>query len=125
MKIREITDKHIVFDDGSKMCYDHSQECCEHNWADFEYVKHCNLSVTTGKIINIMNVEFEPDLHKMFGGGVSKMGFILMSKDGDRFFVPCYSDQNGYYTDELILYYINANGKVEAIDVTDFVEERC
>ena len=124
MKIKEITDEHIKFDDNSEMYYDHNQDCCEYNWADFEYIKQCNLSTTTGKTIDIFEVEFEPSLQKMFGGGVSEMGFKLMAKNGDKFFVPCYSDQNGYYTNELILYYRDANGRIDNIDITHLVEER-
>ena len=35
MKIKEITDYTIVFDNGNIISYEHDQEWCEWNYADF------------------------------------------------------------------------------------------
>ena len=35
MKIIKVTDEAIVFSNGNKITYDHVQECCEYNFADF------------------------------------------------------------------------------------------
>ena len=35
MKIIQVTDEAIVFSNGNKITYDHVQECCEYNFADF------------------------------------------------------------------------------------------
>ena len=35
MKIKLITDDYILFDNGSKITFDHDQDCCEYNYADF------------------------------------------------------------------------------------------
>lgn len=36
---------------------------------------------------------------------VKDFGFQFGNNDGRMFFVPCYSEQNGYYTNELEIYY--------------------
>lgn len=36
MKIKKVTEDFIEFDNGSKITFDHIQECCENNYADFE-----------------------------------------------------------------------------------------
>jgi hypothetical protein len=93
-KIRKITEDQILFDDGSKIWFDHCQDCCEHNYADFEQLD---------------------DLARAHNFNTSKM---LFEKSGDHgfifgdnrrtFFVPCYSVQNGYYTTAVDIYF---NGK--------------
>lgn len=35
MKIIEVNYEHILFDNGSVITFDHEQECCEYNYADF------------------------------------------------------------------------------------------
>ena len=35
MKIIQVTDEAIVFSNGNKITYDHVQDCCEYNFADF------------------------------------------------------------------------------------------
>ena len=36
MKIIQVTDEAIVFGNGNKITYDHVQDCCESNFADFK-----------------------------------------------------------------------------------------
>lgn len=36
MKIKKVDDIRILFDNGSEITFDHVQECCEYNYADFE-----------------------------------------------------------------------------------------
>ena len=36
MKIIEITNDYIKFDNGKCITYDHEQDCCEDNYADFD-----------------------------------------------------------------------------------------
>lgn len=124
MKIKEITEYKIIFDNDYEMYYDHDQDCCEDNYADFEILKTYNLSTKTGKMISIFDVEFAESLCDMFVDGVEYMGFNIQSTIGEKFFIPCYSDQNGYYTTELVLYLKKKLGVVEKLDVTEFVNER-
>jgi len=90
IKIVSINDKAIEFSDGSRITFDHDQDCCEWNWADFEQLD--DLART---------YKFQlPLCFEAVDGSGFRFG------DNRRmFFVPCYSDQNGYYTDEIDIYY--------------------
>lgn len=93
MKIVEITDGHIKFDNDKAITFDHEQDCCEYNYADFEQIDDLARSYCFDE--KSLRFEF-----------VEESGFRF----GDRyalFFVPCYSDQNGYYTDHIDIYYDN------------------
>jgi hypothetical protein len=88
--ISNITDEAIIFSDGSTITFDHNQDCCEWNYADFS------------------QIEDEARIHKFLlplrFEAVENAGFRF--GDGRRmFFIPCYSEQNGYYTDEIDIYY--------------------
>ena len=37
-KISEITESSVIFEDGSIITYDHEQDCCENNYADFNQI---------------------------------------------------------------------------------------
>ena len=38
MKIVSVTEKAITFSNGKKITWDHSRDCCEYNYADFEQI---------------------------------------------------------------------------------------
>lgn len=91
MKIKEVTDEHILFDDGSEITYDHYCDCCETNYADFEQLD------TIAR-----NTEFDSDL--VFEEA-DDFGFRFGNKPNKMFFVPCYSNQNVYYSNDVDIYY--------------------
>lgn len=95
MKIRQVTDEAIIFDNGNTITFDHEQDCCEYNYADF--------SILNENVVNY-NYNFKENLKFR---AVEGMGFKFGS-DGRWIFIPCYSEQNGYYTEEIDIYY---NGK--------------
>ena len=35
MKIANVTEEAIIFDNGNKITFDHERDCCEYNYADF------------------------------------------------------------------------------------------
>jgi len=90
MKIKEVTKDDIVFDNGNVITHDHEQDCCEHNYADFEELQE-----------DAKDYEFDEDLifEKVTGG------FRFGSKNTPMFFIPCYSDQNGFYGFDVDIYY--------------------
>jgi hypothetical protein len=100
MKIKEVTDEHILFDNGNTITFDHEQDCYERNYADF--------SILTENNVNY-NYDFDEKLIFSFVDG---LGFVFGSKDERDnmrwIFIPCYSEQNGYYTNEISIFY---NGK--------------
>ena len=91
MRILEVTEEHIEFDNGMKITFDHEQDCCESNYADFEQLEEAALSV-----------EFDDELKFE---EVDEGGFRFGSSDDQMFFIPCYSEQNGYYTDAIDIYF--------------------
>ena len=91
MKILSINDECIEFDNGSTITYSHSADCCEWNYADFKQVDDLALTV-----------EFDEELDFEV---VDNVGFRFGNNDGRMFFVPCYSEQNGYYSNDLVVYF--------------------
>ena len=121
MKIKEIKEDGIIFDNGYELEYYHEQDCCEHVYADFDILSNYNLSTKTGKTINIKEIDFKEELEELIEG-IQEQGFNIVSKIGEKFFVPCYNEQNGYYSSELEL--ILRKGKTkEIIDISNFVKD--
>lgn len=121
MKIKEINEKNIIFDNGYKLEYYHEQDCCEMVYADFEVLKSYNVSTKTGKNIKIEEIDFSESLREI-AVGVEKMGFNMISKIGEKFFIPCYNDQNGYYSSDLELILYKEKTK-ETMDISKFVKD--
>lgn len=97
MKIKNVTDDFIEFDNGNKITYEHEPDCCEYNYADFSILNKNNINYS---------LNFNPELTFDFIDG---MGFRFGSEDeaGNMrwIFIPCYSDQNGYYSSDIDIYY--------------------
>ena len=86
--ISEITDEAITFSNGQKITFDHEQDCCEWNYADF------------GSLDDIAK-------NYQFKGKLQFEAVDCGFRFGDSramFFVPCYSEQNGYYTNAVDIY---------------------
>lgn len=76
--------------------YEHEPDCCEVNWADFSVLE-----------VFYKNEEFDRyEVAPVDGGFVLK----LISNHGGAFdyeftklgiYIPCYSDQNGYYSSDV------------------------
>lgn len=87
-KITEFYENLIKFDDGTAIIAFHSQDCCEHNYADCEQLDDI-----------ARNTDF--DTSKLEIDILQDQGFRFGNKPGKMFFVPCYSVQNGYYSTTL------------------------
>ena len=90
MKILKLENNKLYFTNGDVISYDHEQDCCEHNYADFEQLD--DLAYT---------IEFNTPLEFE---AVDNAGFRFGNK-GNMVFVPCYSEQNGYYSSWVDIYY--------------------
>lgn len=90
-KIIKLEENLIKFDDGTTITADHSQDCCEYNYADCERVD----DIAKYTDFDTANLEFE---------AVEGSGFRFGNKPGKMFFVPCYSEQNGYYSSDVDIY---------------------
>lgn len=90
MRILKITECSIEFDNGKEITFEHDQECCEINYADFEQLDSL-----------ARDVDFsEPLVFEEFD-----YGFRFGNPPINMFFVPCYSIQNGYYSSLLDIWY--------------------
>jgi len=94
MRISKVTDKAIIFDNGNTITFSHDRDCCEWNYADF--------SILNPNVINY-NYDFNEDLDFE----EKEEGFVFGS-NGHWIFIPCYSEQNGYYSNDVDIEY---NGK--------------
>lgn len=104
MKIIEVTEDYIAFDNGKKITYNHTPDCCESNFADFEH-------------IDDEARQYDYDENLIFEIAID-YGF----KFGDErrmFFVPCYSVQNGYYSSSVDIIYDGEVVLVTDCDVTE------
>lgn len=91
MRIDLVNEEGIEFDNGNKIRYQHEQDCCENNYADFEQLEE-----------SALGVEFNEDLTFE---EVPWAGFRFGSVGTPMFFVPCYSEQNGYYSSSITIIY--------------------
>jgi len=122
VKIKNITESNIIFDNGYELEAFHDRDCCEDVYADFSVLQTYNVSNRTGNTINIREIDFEENLNKLVKG-IEGQGFNLISKIGENFFVPCYNEQNGYYSSNLTLI-LHKQEEKETLDITDFIEDR-
>lgn len=110
MKIKEINENGITFDNGSTLTHYHSQDCCENVYADWESLK-TEAGVMDHNFATMPMIEF------VKGSGIRIEGF----------FVACYNSQNGYYSSELELVFsdldANADDRLKNVkwDISDCV----
>jgi len=90
MKISQVTNENIIFGNGNCIWFDYSEKCCTYNYADFTQLEE-------------MALDYEFDENLIFES-VEDAGFRFGDK-GMMFFIPCYSDQNGYYSSDVRIYY--------------------
>ena len=111
-------DKLIIEFEKDKIVLDsyHDQDCCEHVYADFEIALAYKKHLSEGGEIKSLSIK-----------GVRDMGIMLVFKGdhylADRILIPCYDEQNGYYSSKLKLI-IDHNGKKSRWDISDFVEHK-
>ena len=90
IRIIKVDDECIEFNNGSKIEFDHAADCCEWNYADFS-----QLESLARKTSFTLPLSFEV---------VENCGFRFGNR-GKMFFIPCYSEQNGYYSTDIDIYF--------------------
>lgn len=85
-------DETLAFNDGSYLFFDHQQTCCEWNYADFSSLDNTGFFESEFDVI---------DLEEGDWGGFRINGFA----------VNCYSQQNGYYSSGINIYYSAKTGE--------------
>ena len=81
MKIIEVNSEKIMFDNGSTISYD-SEEDYAQNYADFKQLEELAYDIDFNETLYF---EYVP------------CGFRFGNRGRIMFFIPCYSEQNGYY----------------------------
>lgn len=123
MKIKSWNDDRITFDDGSYISYDHEQDCCEYNYADFS-------------VLDVMlrynkdDMEFDSfEIDTIDDGGflikLKLAGNRILRAPYHNIFIPCYSEQNGYYTTNIRIVYSDKDNNVIAHRDTNTQLNRC
>lgn len=105
MKIKAVDVEYIMFDNGTNITFDHCADCCEYNYADFMQIEDEALSFDFEEPLDFEVVELS--------------GFRFGNKGRRMFFIPCYSDQNGYYSSDVQIY-CNGNLVVD-LDETEII----
>lgn len=96
MKIKKLDENFILFDNGSVISGSHYPECCEENFIDPSQLEDIAMDFDFPE-----DLVFEKcDYGFRFGDGIS------------MFFVPCYSEQNGYYSCDIDINYKDKNGTI-------------
>lgn len=120
MKIVDISEEGITFDNGSALRHFHFQDCCENVYADWK-----SMQVVTKISANQLNAQ-ELDFDKNILSKISKVndiGFIIESEQGIKLFVSCYNQQNGCYSSNLSLIYANGSVTYGELNISDCVKD--
>ena len=91
IRIIKVDDECIEFNNGSKIEFDHNPDCCEWNYADFS-----QLEPLARKTTFTLPLTFEK---------AENSGFRFGNPPQKMFFIPCYSEQNGYYSTDVDIYF--------------------
>lgn len=104
IKIKEVYVDHILFSDNSILVTAHEQDCCEHTYADFTQLEDLVKDYTFTPLYNLLCIE------KCKGG-------FRFGDEKRMFFVPCYSMQNGAYSNKLEVFILSEGVKFYSCNV--------
>ena len=107
MKIKEITEKYIEFDNGNKIEFYYDEHGHAYNFADFKNVDSTAWDTEFDEELIFEDIDDVYDNPNGFGFGFG-------SENTPMFFIPCYSLQNGLYDNFVKILY---DGKVVLANV--------
>jgi hypothetical protein len=105
----------INFEDDQVILSDyHDQDCCENVYADWEILKHYE-----------KQIDGYDEYSNLVIKGVPEMGILLCFGDDPlrKVLIPCYNEQNGYYSTNLELKVKHGTGPEIRLDITNYVED--
>lgn len=106
--IKEVTKDEIIFSDNSTLTDLHAQDCCENVYADWSYLQEEDIFTA----FNEFKVFIVPN------AGL-RIEFYHEGYKQREAFIPCYNEQNGYYSSALSIAFTgNGNSYIES-DVSD------
>lgn len=103
MRITEVNDEQMVFDDGTTISYGWDGDGYERNYADFEAIMDDELRESEFDFFELSLPEEEENQGGFFITFCGMPHQMLGTYD-KKCWVPCYSEQNGYYTTELEIF---------------------
>lgn len=110
-KIVKIDNEQVTFDDGFTLSSEHQSDCCEHHWLDFSGLE----------LADVDKLDF--DIYGTFFERVEDFGIKLIPTNGLPVPVPGYGSNNGYYSSDLYLVVMDADGcEVSSFDISDCQE---
>lgn len=113
MKIKEITEYGVLFDDGSILTAMHQQDCCERTYADFTQIDDLAKTYDYGEVLNFREDE----------SGFVFYGVMNNHRCTPYVFVPCYSIQNGFYDNRITVVFNGIERTKIRCDITDYLEK--
>lgn len=112
--ISSINSGSIIFNDGSMLTSAHEQDCCESHYLDFSNEDEQSLKQLKFKAYNDGGLDISI-VSKIEGYGIE-----LKPLNDHPLRIPGYGYNNGYYSTELILEYIDKNRQlVWSLDVSE------
>jgi hypothetical protein len=91
----------------------HESDCCEHVYADWPTLEAYKKQL--GSTYNKVELK-----------GLEQDGFLIVFKGTwgkeDKVFIPCYNEQNGYYSSDLHLI-ITDGEQATKVDISDYVTD--
>lgn len=109
MKVIELGEESIIFDDGTKLFSNHISGCCESHYLSFKYIE----------LEDFDGLEFDLSNDSFFER-VDGFGIRLIAKNGQKISVPGYGHNNGYYSHELTLIIKNHQKNIKKeYDITE------
>lgn len=92
MKVVEVSDKGLVFDNGYWLYDDHQQDCCESHYLDWNYIS----------LEDFEGLSFDLDSDDFFER-IEGYGIALKPLNGFPIRIAGYGFNNGYYSSNLSL----------------------
>lgn len=113
VRVKSIGFESLTFDDGSVLESYHDQDCYEHHYLSFADFTLKDLEDA------IFDFSKEPFFEK-----VPSFGIRLLPINNHPIPVPGYSNNNGYYTDNLFLVLIMPDGTKRKWDISECQKEQ-
>lgn len=108
MRVINAEYERVDFSDGSYMESHHVPDCCEYNYADFS-VLAIDPELTKGEFesVSIVGKKEGTGVMLLFEG----LPHRKLGTYNKKVLVPCYSEQNGWYSSNVTVKHYNKDGK--------------
>jgi hypothetical protein len=108
LKVVEINDEYILFENNVKLYSEHQADCCETHYLSFEDLT----------LKDFEELEFDLTEDKFFNR-IEDYGIELIPLKGHSVKIPGYGYNNGYYSSNLNLYISDDKGFNKSFDISE------